>query len=88
MRQLLGKTKLRILQMVAESPRHGYGLSKELGVSMSSIYDHLKQLERSGLVAAEARESKKLYSITENGELLLKALKANISEKTGIWRGG
>lgn len=81
---MLGKTKLKILQIIAQSPQHGYALSKKLGVSISSIYDHLKDLEKSGLVKAEEKESRKLYSMTTNGEMLLKALKGSISEKTDM----
>lgn len=79
---MLGKTKTKILRLIAKSPKHGYALSKELGVSISSIYDHLKELEKSGLVAAENKGDKVNYRITENGKLLLKALKVNMSEKT------
>ncbi len=61
---------------------HGYAISKELGVSISSVYDHLKELERSGFVTAEDKGSKISYRITENGRLLLKAMKVNISEKS------
>lgn len=86
MTQLLGRTKLRILQTIAESPQHGYVLSKKLGVSVSSIYDHLKDLERSQLIKAELEESRRLYSITKSGELLLKALKVGMTEKTDMER--
>ncbi len=61
---------------------HGYAISKELGVSISSIYDHLKELQQSGFVTADNKGSKINYRITENGKLLLKAMKVNISEKS------
>lgn len=83
---MVGKTKLRILKAITHSPQHGYALSKKLGVSVSSIYEHLKVLEKLGLVKVEEKGDKKLYSITENGELLLKALKGSLLEKTDMER--
>ena len=83
---MLGRTKLRILQITAHSPQYGYALSKKLGVSVSSIYDHLKDLEKMGLIKKEDMEDKKFYSITANGELFLKALKGGMSEKGNVER--
>lgn len=83
---MVGKTKLKILQIIAHSPQYGYALSKKLGVSVSSIYDHLNDLEKMGLAKKENEEGKKFYSITANGELLLKALKGGISEKANVER--
>ena len=78
---MLGKTKLRILQLLVESPSHGYALAKDLRVSISSIYEHLKELEHSGFILSEEKGDKKNYRLTESGRLLLKALKANKAER-------
>ena len=78
---MFSKTKLKILQRIAKSPTHGYSIARELGVSISSIYEHLKVLEKEGFIAADKRGDKINYRMTENGRLLLKAVRINISEK-------
>ena len=78
---MLGKTKLRILQIIANSSKHGYALSKDTGISISSIYDHLNELEKLGLIEVKANGRRKSYSLTENGKLFLKVIKTNISDK-------
>ncbi len=52
---------------------------KELGVSISSIYLHLKQLEEKGFIEiqekSEIKGGKCLYKITEKGRNLLTLMK-------------
>jgi len=80
----LGKTKLLILKLLANSPHHGYELMKllqiELGskITTTTVYQHLKELENMGLIelAGVSRiggKYRKLYKLTRRGELILKA---------------
>lgn len=71
---IIGSTKKKILQEIQKNPLHGYGLAKKLGVSLSSVYEHLKDLKKHGLVEIREEKRKKLYHLTKKGELLLKAL--------------
>jgi len=49
-------------------------ISKELGISLSTIYVHLAELVEAGFVEYEEKDRKKVYRLTEKGEMLLKAL--------------
>jgi DNA-binding PadR family transcriptional regulator len=84
---MLGKTKIRILEEVSMSPTHGYALSRKLGISVSSIYDHLKDLERAGLVRSASKLRRRDYQITRNGQLLLRALNLDIEGSVPRKRG-
>jgi len=54
---------------------HGYELAKRLGISLSSVYEHFRDLRESGLVEAAGRGRRRVYSLTEKGKHLMKALK-------------
>jgi DNA-binding PadR family transcriptional regulator len=84
-----------ILGLLAEKSRHGYEIEKvieERGmrawteIGFSSIYYLLNKLEDKGLieskiVAVEAAPSRRVYSITEEGNIVLKEkVKALLSE--------
>jgi len=73
--KIIGKRKLRILEEIEKNPSHGYELANRLGVSLSSIYEHLKDLREYKLVEVEEQEKRKVYRITEKGRYLLKALR-------------
>ncbi|UGX87032.1 PadR family transcriptional regulator [Phyllobacterium meliloti] len=71
-----GDLRLVLLALVAERPRHGYELIKDIeelfggayAPSPGSVYPSLTFLEEIGQVTAAASEgSKKLYTITEEG---------------------
>jgi len=79
----IGETKIRILKILREKPQHGYGLQKELTrrynkkLSMPTIYQHLKELEKMGLISRiERKEAKRkiLYVITKEGLKLMKKI--------------
>jgi DNA-binding PadR family transcriptional regulator len=83
LKRLLARGDLRylILSLIAEKPRHGYDLIKEieervLGAYTPSpgvIYPTLTMLEDLGWVTVRTNEgTKKLHAITEEGELALK----------------
>lgn len=76
---LIGETKLTILQELGEGPKHGYALAEAIDISTGGIYNHLQDLQEAGLVKVkeehEEGRGKKIYQLTESGELLLEAFK-------------
>jgi len=94
-----GDLRLVILNLIAEKPRHGYELIKEIEDSVAGaytpspgvIYPTLTLLEELGYVVAEADGAKKLYAITDEGRAFLTAnqstvdaLRERISEAGGM----
>jgi len=71
---ILGSTKERILREIGRGSMHGYALAKGLGISLSSAYEHLRDLREAGLVAAAGKGRRRVYALTEKGRHLLKAL--------------
>lgn len=86
-----GEVRLAILSLLAEGPRHGYDLMKELAkrsggtykISAGTIYPTLQQLEDEGLIVSEQQNGKKVYRLTEAGEQELDRESAGVDE---IWR--
>ena len=78
---LIGETKLSILRELASGPSHGYAIAEELGMSHGGIYTHLKELQEESIIEVkeeqEGGRGKKMYDLTENGHLLLRALGEN-----------
>jgi DNA-binding PadR family transcriptional regulator len=70
-----GEVRLAILSLLSEGPKHGYQLMKELEersgglyrASAGSVYPTLQQLEDEGLILAEQRDGKRIYSLTDAG---------------------
>ena len=84
-----GDLRLLVLALIAEKPRHGYELIKEIEERMGGayapspgvIYPLLTMLEEMGLARLSAEEGgKKLYAATGEGEAELKANKAVLDE--------
>jgi len=75
---LIGDTKRDILLRLWEEPTHGYSLATELDISSGYVYKHLEELRDEGMIEVHENESegrgRTTYRLTENGELLLKAL--------------
>ena len=75
---LIGETKLELLRMLSEEPRHGYALHRELQLTSSTVYTHLDDLEAAGVVeqttVVEGTRGRRPYRLTENGHQLLDAL--------------
>jgi len=81
----VGGTKVSILQLLAESPAHGYGIWKaladEFGVSVKlpSVYQHLTELEGLNLISRvrpKVSVSKRQifqYELSEKGREILRA---------------
>jgi DNA-binding PadR family transcriptional regulator len=82
-----GELKLVILALVAEKPRHGYEIIKELGERVGGdyspspgvVYPTLTMLEEMGYAAASQDEQgRKLYGVTPEGEKALAESKAQV----------
>jgi DNA-binding PadR family transcriptional regulator len=74
-----GDVKFLLLELLAEQPRHGYELIKELErrhggfyrPSAGSVYPTLQLLEEGGYLTSEMLEGKRVYTITDSGRQLL-----------------
>lgn len=74
-----GDIRFALLELLAEQPRHGYDLIKELErrfggfyrPSPGSVYPTLQMLEEEGHLTSELVEGKRVYTITESGRQLL-----------------
>jgi DNA-binding PadR family transcriptional regulator len=82
-----GDLKFVVLALIAEQPRHGYEIIKEIehrvggayAPSPGVIYPLLTMLEEMGLAELSASEgAKKLFAITEPGKAELETNKANV----------
>ena len=79
MRMRRGDIKFHLLEILKETPRHGYEIISELEKqsggyrpSPGSVYPTLQMLEEGGYLTSEQIEGKKVYTITEEGLNLLK----------------
>ena len=78
-----GDLRFVILALIAEKPRHGYELMKEIedklggaySPSPGIVYPTLTMLEELGTTTVSESDGKKLYSITPEGEKTLAANK-------------
>ncbi len=83
-----GDVPLALLAVVAEQPRHGYDIIRELqersgGLwhpSPGSIYPTLQMLEEQGLLSSEDVDGKRIYSITDEGRAHLEERRAKSGE--------
>jgi DNA-binding PadR family transcriptional regulator len=74
-----GFLKLTLLKLISKGPSHGYALmndierftEKDWKPSPGSIYPALQELESKGLIVSEKRGRQRVYSITEEGEMVL-----------------
>ena len=81
-----GDLRLVILNLIADKPRHGYELIKEIEDSVGGayspspgvIYPTLTLLEELGYAEAAADGAKKLYTITDEGRAFLIANQATV----------
>jgi len=75
-----GDLKYALLRSLAEQPKHGYEMIKELEErsggfytpSAGAIYPTLQLLEDRGWVSSETRDGKRVYTITDEGRAALK----------------
>jgi DNA-binding PadR family transcriptional regulator len=78
-RRRRGDIKYVLLELLAEQPRHGYDLMKELErrhgefqrISPGSVYPTLQMLEDEGHLTSETIDGKRVYTITDSGRAQL-----------------
>jgi DNA-binding PadR family transcriptional regulator len=83
-----GELRLVVLALIAERPRHGYELIKEIedrlagtySPSPGVIYPTLTMLEELGHATVAESEGKKLYTITADGTAYLDANKSAVDQ--------
>ena len=86
-----GDIRLIVLALLAEKPRHGYDIIKEIeerthgfyGPSPGVVYPTLTYLEEVGYASVESEGTKKLYSITASGREHLAANRAEADAVIG-----
>jgi len=86
-----GDIRLIVLALLAEKPRHGYDIIKEIeerthgfyGPSPGVVYPTLTYLEEVGYASVESEGTKKLYSITAAGREHLAANRAEADAVIG-----
>lgn len=74
MRMRRGDIKFHLLEILKDTPRHGYEIIGELEKqsggyrpSPGSVYPTLQMLEEAGYLTSEQIDGKKVYTITEDG---------------------
>jgi len=85
-----GELRLALLSLLADGPKHGYQLMKELeersgGLyrgSAGSVYPTLQQLEDELLIASDRQDGRRVYSLTPAGR---KELKKDPDAVRRIW---
>ena len=86
-----GELRLVVLALIAERPRHGYEIIKEIedrvagtySPSPGVIYPTLTMLEELGHATIQESDGKKLYAITPSGDALLAANKTSLEGALG-----
>ncbi len=71
---ILGETKKQIIEELRRGSSHGYELAQTLDVSVTGIYQHLKDLSGEGLIEHRKEGRRKVYRLTRRGRDLIRAL--------------
>lgn len=85
-----GEVRLALLALLAEGPKHGYELMRELEersegsyrASAGTVYPTLQQLEDEGLARSEERDGKRVYQLTSEGEREVEETRDSVDD---IW---
>ncbi|MBE3123154.1 MAG: helix-turn-helix transcriptional regulator [Thermoplasmata archaeon] len=72
--ELIGSTKKRILLEIAKRPSHGYQLALSLTLPLSTVYGHLSDLHKLGLIEKKIRNRQIIYDLTEKGKTFIKMI--------------
>jgi DNA-binding PadR family transcriptional regulator len=86
-----GELRLALLSLIADGPKHGYELMKQLEnrsggmyrASAGSVYPTLQQLEDEGLAASTQANGKRVYQITAEG---IREIEDESDAVRRIWR--
>lgn len=75
----IGRTGLRILELLSRENMHGYAvwkrLTQEKNISKPTVYYHLKRLEELGLIKRLSYPNRKTFVITNKGVKVLRKLR-------------
>ena len=71
---ILGKTKTKILIELGKGDLHGYELARKIGIPVSGIYYHLKELAAEDFIASKELGRRKIYYLSPKGEKLTSIL--------------
>ncbi len=72
--ELIGSTKKKILEEIAREHCHGYKLALTLTLPLSTVYGHLQDLKKLGLIESKAKDRQIIYELTEKGKLFIKVI--------------
>lgn len=67
-------TKVEILRLLSKGPRHGYAIARELKLTLSTVYEHVRDLEAEGLVVTEDSGRRREIRLTPRGKTFVGAL--------------
>ena len=74
----IGKTKHNILKLIDKKPIHGYQISKELDISLTTTYEHLDFLEKKNFIKKSNHNNvnnvKKICFITDRGKKFIQLI--------------
>jgi DNA-binding PadR family transcriptional regulator len=91
-----GEVRTAVLALLAEKPRHGYEIIREIEErsggswkpSAGSVYPTLQLLADEGLISAEESNGRKIYSLTEAGRAVAGAETSSPWDSTEQSAGG
>jgi DNA-binding PadR family transcriptional regulator len=86
---------LLILTVLADGPKHGYEIIKEIErrskgaytPSPGTIYPTLQMLEDMGYASSHAQEERRVYEITEDGRSYVNERETSVGEAWGRFEG-
>lgn len=89
-----GDFKYLILDLLKDKPRYGYEIIRELedrfqgfyAPSPGIVYPTLQWLEEVGYVTSEAKENKKIYTITDAGRTFLAEQQPAVDDLRSQWK--
>ncbi len=70
--ELIGSTKKKILLEIAKRPSHGYQLALTLTLPLSTVYGHLSDLNKLGLIEKKICNRQIIYDLTDKGRTFIK----------------
>ncbi len=91
-----GDVRAALLLLLAENPQNGYQLIQEIErrtdgywkPSPGSVYPSLQQLEDEGLVRATEQDSRRTYTLTDEGAAYVESHAAELGDPFGAVTGG
>ncbi len=60
---------------IAREPCHGYKLALTLRLPLSTVYGHLQDLKKLGLIGSKINDRQIIYELTEKGKNFIKVIK-------------